>query len=391
MKIIISLLGIYLFFPFFGLFSYDGFGGQVTDEMVYLYAIHIFIEFSIVLMAFWFLHKNNSNLLYGYNFKKVSNITILLLLIVIFINLFIFGNYKILLGEIGRGEFRTTLHAGFIYIILSFYIPGTLIAINTFIYSSLPKIERKKNIFKLILVFILSMTVGFLTGFKSTAIFIAIMGLIGLDSILKLKNLLFIVIVLIIVMAISGYVFMNFDNFSQVFFYLFKRATAIAVDGTVGVYNNFPNGGDESYMIILYNFGNKLASAITGYKTNSLEYLKIDLGRHIAYITYPAQLKSEALSGAFNLTITNFGEAIYLLGKTYFPIYSFFIGLFIVSLLDLYQKSKLPLKITLTVYFITSVVIGGGRVTNIFAITTMVDLFIVYIVTSIILKYSRIR
>ena len=394
MKFVLGLLIVYLFFPYLGLFNYDGFGGRVTNEMKILYILHIFIELSIIMFFLFILYRSNfisinsNNYIYKYNVKKVIKKSIILLIIAIFINFFIFGNYKILFGIMGRGEFRTTLHLGFIYNFLSFFFPGAILTLNTHLYSRLPLFLRKKFKMKIIILFILAMMLGFLTGFKSTAIFIAIMGLIGLSPILNIKHIILTSIIFIFIMAISGYLFMHFENFNQVFFYLLKRATSIAVDGTVGVYNNFPDGAKDSYLILLYIFGNKLASFITGWQVNSLEYLQIDLGRHIAYLTYPSKLTDEALSGAFNLTITNFGEAIYLFGKNYFYIYSLLIGLIISLIFFLYIKGDIKLKVVLSVYFITSVVIGGGRITNIFAVTTFIYLLGVYLIITFILNTS---
>ncbi len=228
------------------------------------------------------------------------------------------------------------------------------------------------------------MLLGFLTGFKSTAVFIALMGLAGLSPILKFKNLVIFSLIFIFLMAISAYKFMHFASFFDTFNYLFKRATAIAVDGTVGVYNFYPNGGNESYMILLYNLGNKLASLITGYAKDSIEFLKIDLGRQIGYLTYPAKTAQEAITGAFNLTVTNFGEAIYLFGKNFFWIYSLIVSFYIGFIIYLYKYADLLLKTVLIVYFITALDVGGGRITNIFAFTTIIYLLALYLILKFI-------
>jgi hypothetical protein len=397
LKILIGLLYIYLIFPYIGLFFYDGFGGKVNNDMKILYSVHIFIEISIInifLFSVYLLNKKT----YKYNsfinftvkkyfnclfYKKLLFRSYIILILALFINLFLFGNYHILLKDIGRGEFRTTLHLGFIYNFLSYYLPGGILALNSYIFS-------KASCFKyrLFSLYLLGMSIGFVTGFKSTAIFIALMGLAGLSSVLKLKNIIIILGLFIFIMALSGYIFMNFKNFFDVFNYLFQRATVIAVDGTVGVYNLYPNGGKESYLILLYNLGNKMASLLTGYSKESIEFLKIDLGRQIGYLTYPAMVAQEALTGAFNLTITNFGEAIYLFGKNFFWIYTLIVSIYIGFMIFLYEKGDVLLKIILIVYFITALDVGGGRVTNIFAITTIIYLLILYFILKILLKFN---
>lgn len=409
MSIIIGLLFAYLILPYIGLFNYNGFGGRVESELIILYTIHIVLEISIIILFLYSIEKtrekdikdikgkniNNKKryFLSLYNIEYINKISILILLIIIFINMFIFGNYHILLGDIGRGEFRTTLKLGFIYLFLSFYAPGAILALNTSLYSEYVKANFSSKIIKkrLLIIFILSMFIGFLTGFKATAIIIAFMGLAGMSNILNFTRLFFIGVIFIFIMGISGYLFMNFSNFGQAISYLFKRATSIAVDGTVGIYNIFPNGNSESYMILLYNFGNHIASLLTGLSKNSIDFLYIDLGRLIGYLTYPSEIAKEALSGSFNLTITNFGEAIYLFGKNYFYFYTLFISLYLGVMLFLFRKSDISLKVILIVYFFTSLVIGGGRITNIFAITTFIYLTGVYILINLILNTGRIK
>ena len=382
MKILIGLLYIYLLFPYIGLFFYHGFGGKVTNEMKILYFIHIFIEISIVSLFLAVLFKTKEKMNFIVTCKKYKRIlfkSFLILIGVLFVNLFVFKNYHILLGDIGRGEFRTTLHFGFIYNFFSYYLPGGILALNSYLYT---KVRCAK--YRLFLLFVLAMLLGFLTGFKSTAVFIALMGLAGLSPILKFKNLIIFAGIFIVLMAISAYKFMHFTNFWDTFNYLLRRATAIAVDGTVGVYNYFPNGGENSYMILLYNLGNKLASLITGYPKNSIEFLQIDLGRHIGYLTYPSEVAKEAITGAFNLTITNFGEAIYLLGKKFFWVYTLIVSIYIGVMIYLYKYADLFLKIVLIVYFITALDVGGGRITNIFAFTTFIYLLTLYFILKLI-------
>jgi len=388
LKILIGLLYIYLIFPYIGLFFYKGFGGIVTNEMKILYFIHIFIEISIVsfFLMIFYRKKEITNFYFSCkSYKKILSKSFIILFVVLFINLFIFGNYHILLGDIGRGEFRTTLHLGFVYNFFSYYLPGGILALNSYIFT---KVRCAK--LRLTFLYVLAMTLGFLTGFKSTAIFIALMGLAGLSPILKIKNLILFSFIFIILMAISAYKFMHFNNFYDTFHYLAKRATAIAVDGTVGVYNLYPDGGKQSYLILLYNLGNKLASLITGYPKTSLEFLNIDLGRQIGYLTYPPKVAQEAISGAFNLTITNFGEAVYLFGRSFFWIYTFIVSVYIGIMIYLFRYSNILLKIILIVYFITALDVGGGRITNIFAFTTFIYLLILYFVLKFIISKVKV-
>jgi hypothetical protein len=63
----------------------------------------------------------------------------------------------------------------------------------------------------------------------------------------------------------------------------------------------------------------------------------------------------------------------------------------IIMLLYALKKASINLKIVLIVYFFTSVVIGGGRFTNIFAITTFIYLGSLYLVLKLILQYGRVH
>ena len=396
MKIILGFLILYLIMPYFGLWTFTNHQlnlyGNIDNCLIRSYSIHLVIIFSIIFLII-FLTNTKKKYLHNEDIKpnkinSVLNKSIIFLIISLFFQLFVFGGLDILLGNTGRGEFRTTLgFLGFLYNFFTMFLPAGIIIISSIFF----KVSDKRIFFrvKIYIIFFLGLLIGILTGFKFTAILILSGGLVQLSDSLKIKYLFIIAIFFLFLMSFSAYYFMDLDP-ETALNYIFARATSVALEGTVGVWNLFPNGGTDSWMALLYAFGNKLSSLITGYSTTDIEFLKINITRLIGYLTYPKH--EEALSGAFNLTVTNFGEGVYYFGKYYYFIFSIITGTILGFTIRYYfktiQNNKILKNTMINVYMMTVLFpwLMGGVIGNLFGIPTIIYMLLLYIILKIIIS-----
>jgi hypothetical protein len=402
MKVILGFLILYLFLPYIGIFTFNqheqNIFGTVSEYFKISYTIHLIIILLIITFFIYLSPINNQfNEDKNLSLKKINHIynkSILFLLGGIFIQLFIFGGINILLGISGRGEFRTTLgFLGFFYNFLTMFLPAGIIVLTSIYYQLSPK--KNKIVKKLYFIYFLGILIGVLTGFKYTSILIMSAGLVQMSSYIKYKYIILIGLLFASLTIFSAFYFMGFENGLDAWSYVMARATSVAAEGTVGVWNIFPDGGSDSWMALLYAFGNKIALLLTGYNVTDIEFLKINLTRLIGYLTYPKA--DEALSGAFNMTVTNFGEGVYYFGQYYYFIFSIITGILLGSFtryVFITNKQPFIVKHTILVVYLMIVLfpwLMGGVIGNLFGIPTLVYLILLYIVLKLItskIKYK---
>jgi len=403
MKILLGFLILYLILPYFGLFTFtnhqENLYGAIDDYFITSYTIHLLIISIIVSVAIYFTNTNKeycANTISNNKYlNMIFNKSILFLLLTIVIILFIFGGINIVIGNSGRGEFRTTLgFFGFLYNFFTMFLPTGIIVLASIYY----KLSDRSKIFqyKLYLIYFLGLAIGLLTGFKFTAILIVSAGLVQMSEYIKFRYLLFLVSLFLSITVFSAFYFMDLDGVTALN-YVFARATSVACEGTVAVWNLYPNGAEDSWMALLYGLGNKLASLLTGYQVTDIEFLKINITRLIGYLTYPKY--DEALSGAFNLTITNFGEGVYYFGRNFYFIFSILTGLilgFTIRYFFLTKTSLMIIKNVIVNIYLMIVVftwLMGGAIGNLYAIPTFVYLFLLFLTLKLItsrIVYGRV-
>ncbi len=401
MKIIFGFLSLYLIMPYLGLFTFSehekNLFGDIDNYFIVSYTIHLLIIFMLVLII---LYKTNlkkdyisQKFISNKKINSIFNKSILFLIIALFFQLFVYGGINILLGKIGRGDFRTTLgFLGFFYNFFTMFLPAGIIVISSIYY----KISNRQKLFKrkLFIIYFLGLLIGVLTGFKFTALLILSAGLVQVDRFIKMKYLITLGIFFLFLMSFSAYYFMRLEP-EVALQYIFARATSVALEGTVGIWNLFPDGGTDSWMALMYAFGNKISSLLTGYNTDSIDFLKINITRLIGYLTYPKA--NEALSGAFNLTVTNFGEGVYYFGKYYYFIFSIITGLILGITIKIYYKTidvnSIIKNTMLTIYMMLVVFpwLMGGVIGNLFGIPTFIYMLLLYLSLKLINSNIIIR
>lgn len=390
MKILIIFFCCYLWLPFIGLFYFDGVEsrilGPVSDDLIHAYLIYNTIFTFIVLFSVTLkfnVKRKNVNIISNASFNVVIYKSLLLIL-VSFVGMIPFGVIDILLGDISRGELRANIgFFGFFYNFFSLYLPSLASASASFFYLKSKNTLKNKALLSIVLLF--SALIGFSTGFKFTSFLIVMSSLVVLSERINIKMLFSIFLFFLILMSFSAYLFMGL-NFLDSINYIFHRATAVAVEGSVAIWNLYPNGAPNSSYALLYGFGNRLASLLTGLNVHSVDFLKINITRLIGYLTYPDP--SEALSGAFNLTVTNFGESVYYFGRSYNVILSILGGSlisFFFIVFSLFRREKYSAYLVLTLY-ITLVLLPwlfGGTIASLFAVPSLINMGLVYIFSCI--------
>ena len=106
-------------------------------------------------------------------------------------------------------------------------------------------------------------------------------------------------------------------------------------------------------------FGSKVAVLLSGVTESSVEFLKYNLSRYITYLYYPNA--DGAVDGTVNLTLTVFGEAVALLGGTFFWLWSLLTGAVIGFVLRAYARAQMRgdlLVATLWLVYFFSVILS---------------------------------
>ena len=399
MKVLFGFILLYLWLPFIGLFNFSQHQiklyGDVDNYIKISNFIHIFIVLSVcIFIAFWKVRPvefQRESFYSDFKVKWLYKKSMGIILLCIFV-MFIFGAGAVLNGEIGRGELRSNLGPfGFFYNFFTMFLPAGVISLCSAIYLLSTRSRFLRN--RLILIYIMTISVGMLTGFKYTALLISSAGLIQLSSVLKFRYLVFLGTCFFGLMYVSAIYFMSLDM-DVALSYLLARATSVSSEGTVAVWNIFPYGGDDAWMALLYGFGNKLSSLLTGYPVNSVDFLQINITRLMGYLTYPKP--EEALSGAFNLTVTNFGEGVYYFGMYYYFVFSLITGTVLGIAVRYLRKSfrnERLLTNTMLLTYISIVMLPwlmGGAIGNLFGIPTVVYMFLLYLFLKFVF-FSKIR
>ena len=105
---------------------------------------------------------------------------------------------------------------------------------------------------------------------------------------------------------------------------------------------------------------------------------------------------SGAIRGTVNVTVTNFGEAVYFFGRQLYFIYAVMAGLIIGIVIRKFEKCViygLPLKGTLFGVYLFSVVIpwiNSASIWNLIGLPTIIWLLGTYIILHLIIKIKSI-
>lgn len=370
--------------------------GDVELALIISHVLYVFIAVAI---AYAIQRYNSKKELPSPKFNlpfalRTVNRSIMLLGLVLVI-IYMISGHAILHRIAGRGEVRASMMQGFFGIIykwLTLYLPPGALIVNSIIYRRCNHKAQRRLRAKLLLLYCLAIFIGMLTGYKATFL-IMIMGGIAVltHKRLTLRRLLLLILTLAFGLVGTTMFVQNMDMIPSVYF-LIHRMTAMSAYGVVAVWNVFSDGVSFDNLILyaLTVFGNRLASLISGYSVNSVDFLPINPSRLITYMVYPNP--AEAVMGTVNVTITNFGEAVYIFGRKLFFIHAVIAGLILGITIRAFRKNIMQGNIMKGmlwgVYFFSVVIpwVNGGNTWSLMGVPTIVWLLSTYIVIGLVIK-----
>ncbi len=365
--------------------------GSVSIDLI----LHNTIFVVVLLITAFFMQnykstKNKITEIFNYQYAKNIFRRSIILLVIITLIIFILGGYQIIFGLADRGSLRITLGIfGPLYTVVLKYLPIAIFVFVSVVYIHLNKQNKKIFQKKLIFIYSFAIIIGFLSGYKAVAVMLVIPGLTVLYfnnfSIAKIFLFIFSAIVLLTLFTSS----VREVGIQEAFMFLVHRATVMTAYGTIGVWNEASNGISlaDGFINFLGAFGQTLSSYLLGIPSNDPEFLKTNLSRLITYKIYPDT--ERALSGAVNVTVTNFGHALYILGKNLYVYYAFIMGIIIGLIIRLYKKYIIkgyPLKASLIALYFFAVILPSINSGGIFMLFSL-PVFIYFVLIYFVLKY----
>lgn len=351
----------------------------------------------IILILSYYLQKSKRTTkqirYFDYAFsKRVFLHAIIILLFLLFL-IFVMGGYKIIFGDLNRGEVRSGLGGlGPLFTLALSYLPIAIIVYVSTVYKHIALETKQKLKKKLIIIFGIAILMGVVSGYKSVAVTLMIPGITVLyfDKLTfgrLMKISAFVVILLILFTTLVRHI--GISEASGFFIY---RITTMTAYGTIGVWNHFPDAASFSDILINYIgiFGAKISSMLLGIPQDDPEFLKTNLSRLITYMVYPAT--REALDNSVNVTVTNFGHALYLFGRNFYFIYAIIMGTVIGLLLRQFKKYVLegyPFSASLIGLYIFAVVIpsiNSGGVFQLISIPVLIYLLFTYFIVKYLIQ-----
>ncbi len=377
--LLLPLIGCYMAY-----FSADAIEGYaITSDIVIKYTIHTSI---IIFFAFLFTRKGiqleslDNRISLSKAKKTLTRINIILFLILLII-IYIAG-IPVFVHGVNRGVVRANLGLfGPFYSFFVKYLIAASIILVGFIYSFIREKKEIKN--KVLLSFFLVFLCALGTGYKSPVVTLLIPGV----SFLLYRTSIF----KFIPYAFLGLLFLIFTTmmvrripFDLAWIFLKHRVFYLTNAGTIGVYYELGDmaSWDEMSFQFMSIFGKKITTFVTGIPEHSVEMTKLKLSTYISYLIYPNT--QGVLNGEVNLTVSNFGEAVFFFGKRFYFIYSIFSGLFIGNLLRSINKNIDKgniLKVVLfSTFFFSAIIpwINSSNFFGLFGLPTLVYFSLVY-------------
>ena len=390
MQIIILVLIAYLFMPVVGIFLLLVTGesvvaGDVTGALLFHNLNYSIIVISIVILSYLKKRKNEINFVASNkDCRSVFRAAVLMTLICIIV--FMFSGYDYLIKGVNRGDIRVGFGLfGFFYKWLTIYAIPVLMLITTILFITNKKIKKKLIIY----IYFMGVLSAFFTGYK----FVVVYCLIPVFLIIFYKNniikvVFFITPIVLSILTLTTKQVMGYSNYSDAFTFIIHRMTVMSAFGTIGVWDNFKDGVSLSESIkLVYNiFGNKINEYIFGIDFNSIEVLDTNLSRKMTYLVYPSWEK--AISGTTNITVTNFGEAIYIFGGLYwlYAIISGLIVAFFIKKVDYFISKGDIIKTSLYYIFTAAVILSWINSSSFFTLFSL-PVFLYMFLTYVLLKF----
>jgi hypothetical protein len=327
----------YLFLPVIGEFliyldgGYSVAPGKVDASLV---AANLVFCIVLIFVAYIVAYSFQRDKIFRFGVKYEERTLNRIIVAMIFVAMFVFliAGYKFLVLGVPRGQLRVGFGwYGFIYKWVVQYLTPALLCLAGYIYrfGSGAKGQGKK----VASIFLLAVLVGVFTGYKSVVVtvtlpFGAIMASKGIDIKKLALALGFMIVALIFTTALVRGI-----AYSEAIAFLVYRLTTMTAYGAIAVWEYFPNGGGEDAFKLAYGvLGNNLASLLAGGAASDYGFLYHNISKLMTYLAYANH--QGAVDGTTNITVTSFGEAVYMLGDFYL-LYAIVSGLIVGGVLRL--------------------------------------------------------
>ena len=402
MKLLWLYLLAFLVLPIIGEVSLYITGMSITAGIVDLNLIiaNIIFVFTVIIVT-WLISNIGLKIsrqvgYYDYQYTNFIFKKIIILLLFIAIFIFTISGYSILFGGAERGDIRVSLgFLGPFYTVFLNFIPVLLVVYASMLYAySNYRYKLKK---KIIFIFILLISIGIFSGYKAVALSLMIPGFVMLYFYnFKIKHFFIFIFFAFSILTVFTALVRDIP-LEMAFPFLVYRMTTMTAYGTIGVWNEFNNiiSFNDFLINLVSIFGNKLSSFILGISQHDVIFLKTSLSRLITYLVYPNT--EGALSGTVNVTVTNFGHAIYLLGKSLYVYYALFMGViigFTIRYMKIYMGKKLPLKLSIvSVFFFSAIIpsVNSGGIFTLFSLPILVNLIITYFIGRYLIQGRKVK
>lgn len=383
------------------------FGSRNNASLAYLLYIFLFI------LSYWYIGKFNFKLpkikSLKANYRSLSIMTFLISAFFLFLMLFIFGGYKVLLGQVDKGTFRISFgfFGSIAHLMTKMFLP-TILALNVFYFKKGTKTGTDKIL--LILNFILAFVFGASWGYKSSAIFILLPPLILLYDKPKLIRIFILSIIAFVSFVLFAIFFDNANEISTTNIDLFAevaqknpieatlyRLTVLQGDPCWKIWDLYINGDLKSvdYYKTLYSIiGDGNLNRFFGVNNdNYLIYIQHHFG---LLLTYLCGNEPFAIAQGYNVTGTVFSEGIIaggLYGLIFFSLFAGLITKIVVTLITKGYNNNLPVLTSMaSTYFCFYIFtwLNGGGVESLFHISVIIGLILNYFLLVILLNVSKI-
>jgi len=305
---------------------------------------------------------------------------------------FSFGGIYILLGEAGKGEFRTSLgiFGSIAFLFIKLFCPAFL-AFMAHVFSSRGFNRTMKLIYlsNCFLVFL----VGMGWGFKTTSIMMLLPSLIIIYWRINVFQLLiFIFFSSIMIVGLS----MLFDGHEggvvPVLEFLFTRLTVLQGDVSWFFWGEVSEGriSMDYFKTLTVIAGDRIFNLFTGISVNSYEVwvtYHYDL-----LITYLMGYPLEGIKKGHSITATIFSEGLFVFGPYFFVVFSFGSGLYsgfiYKGIRNALNNGNVFASSLFSTYFVFNLMswINGGGVVTLFHISSMLGLILSYFFMVLICK-----
>lgn len=370
-----------------------------------LFSILLYITYRITLKnPIAFLEIKNSTL----NYKAIALVILFINLIALFIILIPFKGYQIWIGQIDKGAFRVNLgfFGSIAYMMVRSFIPAMICMIS---YLYIKKIEKTSND-KLILFlnFFVAFLFGASWGYKSSALFILLPGLILFFWNIKFISFLKFSGISVFLFVIFSFFFdnrslefnavdiLNTQGTGNALEAVIYRLTVLQGDACWKIWNLHLNGDLDTvqyHKVLISILGDKNIDLLFGVNQNDyVNFIQYHFG---LLLTYLCGNSPDAIAYGYNVTGTVFSEGLIaggIKGLVFFAIFAGFLTGLSVNLIKEAMIKNNPIFVSIiTSYFCFNIfawLIGGG-VDSLFHISILTGVFLTYILLLIIVNISN--